>query len=281
MWRFHPHPLWTSPRPGPWLRSGRSVRPEEGTVTGTIRVGTSGWSYDDWSGTFYPDDLPRKRWYEHYADQFPTVEINNTFYQLPSENSVTKWHDQAPDRFRYAVKGSRYVTHMKKLNDPEEGVGNVVAATEGLKSYLGIWLWQLPGNLHRDVERLQRFLDALPGRWPHAVEFRHDSWWHDDVYGTLRERDVAMVWISDKQMPDEYPVTADHVYVRFHGLGGQDQRYRYDYDDAELQPWVDRLEAAAENGHDGWVYFNNDHQANAPRNAHRLIEMLGEVAFGW
>lgn len=250
-------------------------------MTGTMRVGTSGWSYDDWPGRFYPEGLSRKRWYAHYAERFPTVEINNTFYQLPSENSITTWHDQAPDLFRYAVKGSRYVTHMKKLNDPEEGVGNVVAAAEGLKTYLGIWLWQLPPNLHRDVERLERFLRALPGRWPHAIEFRHASWWDEEVYAALRRHDVAFVWISDKQMPDEFPTTADHVYVRFHGLGGQDQRYRYDYNDTELQGWADRLRDVAEAGHDGWVYFNNDHDANAPRNARTLIDMLGEVAHDW
>lgn len=250
-------------------------------MAGTVRIGTSGWSYDDWAGRFYPEDLPRERWYAHYAERFPTVEINNTFYQLPSENSITTWHDRAPDLFRYAVKGSRYVTHMKKLNDPEEGVGNVVAATEDLKTYLGAWLWQLPPNLHKDVERLEAFLEALPGRWPHAIEFRHASWWDEEVHAALRRHDVAFVWISDKQMPDEFPATAEHVYLRFHGLGGEDQRYRYDYSDTELEEWADRLRDVAEDGHDCWVYFNNDYEANAPRNALTLIDMLGGVAHDW
>ncbi|MBW3561408.1 MAG: DUF72 domain-containing protein [Actinobacteria bacterium] len=249
-------------------------------MTGTIRVGTSGWSYDDWNGTFYPEELPRDRWFEHYAERFDTVEINNTFYRLPPESTVTRWHDQSPDLFRYAVKGSRYVTHMKKLNDPEEGVGNVVDRLQGLKTYLGVWLWQLPPNQHKDIDKLARFVDTLPGRWPHAIEFRHASWWNEDVYDVLRERDVAFVWLSDKQMPDERPLTSQHVYVRFHGLGGQDQRYRYDYRDDELQPWADRLRELAEDDHDGWVYFNNDYDANAPRNAHTLIDQLGEFAHG-
>ncbi len=250
-------------------------------MTGTIRVGTSGWSYDDWAGAFYPDGLARDRWYQHYAQHFPTVEINNTFYRLPEASTVDTWRERTPDRFRYAVKGSRYVTHMKKLNDPEEGVGNVVERLGQLESSLGVWLWQLPPNLHRDVDRLARFLDALPGRWPHAVEFRHASWWDEAVYDALRAHDVAIVWLSDHQMPDETPVTADHVYVRFHGLGGEDQRYRYDYAPGELEPWADRLRQAADDGRDGWVYFNNDFEANAPRNALTLTDLLGEVAHDW
>ncbi|MDX1621905.1 MAG: DUF72 domain-containing protein [Nitriliruptorales bacterium] len=248
-----------------------------------IRVGTSGWQYDDWDGTFYPDEVAKKRWYEHYATVFPTVEINYSFYRLPRGSTVEGWNRKAPDRFRYAIKGSRYITHNLKLGEgTDEAIGNVVGRLEPLKSFLGVWLWQLPPNLHRDVERLDRFLGLLPGRHRHAVEFRHGSWFEDDVFEVLSRHGAACVWISDRQMPDAYPVTADFVYVRFHGLSEQEgERYRYDYSDEELRPWADRLLEQQAAGRDGWVYFNNDYQARAPQNALTLIEMLGDAAFDW
>ena len=251
-------------------------------VTG-IRVGTSGWQYDDWDGTFYPDHLAKKRWFEHYASVFPTVEINYSFYRLPSESTVEGWNRKAPDRFRYAVKGSRYITHNLKLGGgTEEAVGNVVGRLAGLKSYHGVWLWQLPPNLHRDDGRLERFLGMLPRRHRHAVEFRHPSWFEDGVFDLLSEHDTACVWISDRQMPDVFPVTTEFVYVRFHGLSeSEGERYRYDYADAELEPWADRLLEQHEAGRGAWVYFNNDFQARAPDNALTLIAMLGDAAFHW
>jgi uncharacterized protein YecE (DUF72 family) len=246
----------------------------------TVRVGTSGWSYDDWDGRFYPDDVPRTRWFEHYARHFPTVEINHSFYRLPRGSTVENWNRQAPDRFRYAVKGSRYITHNLKLGgDVEDAISNVTERMAPLKTYLGVWLWQLPPNLHKDVARLDRFLSLLPGRHEHAVEFRHTSWWDEEVVATLRRHDTAFVWLSDSEMPKERPVTASTIYVRFHGLG--EDRYRYDYADDELEAWADRLRDAAQDGHDIWAFFNNDHQAKAPANAARLIELLGDVVERW
>lgn len=249
----------------------------------TVRVGTSGWQYDDWDGRFYPDEVAKRRWFEHYRTVFPTVEVNATFYRLPAASTVVKWHDQAPDRFRYAIKGSSYVTHALKLGDgTDEAVGNVTRRMAGLKTFLGVWLWQLPPNLHRDDERLARFLDVLPGGAPHAVEFRHRSWFDDDVLDLLEDHDVACVWLSDAQMPDVRRATADHVYVRFHGLSEDpDQRYRWDYSRAELEPWAERIREQVEAGRDVWAYFNNDHHAKAPANARLLTEMLGDVVEPW
>jgi len=247
-----------------------------------VRVGTSGWQYDDWRGRFYPGDLPKRRWFAHYAERFPAVEINATFYRLPKEQTVERWHDAAPDRFRYAVKGSNYLTHSKKLRDPEDPVATITSRMAPLKAFHGVWLWQLPPNLHVDVARLERFLSALPGGPGHAVEFRHDSWYVDEVEHTLARHDVAWVWLSDRQMPDAAPVTADLVYLRLHGLDEDpDRRYRWDYSTDELAPWVGRLRAAAADGCDGWVFFNNDFDANAPRNAATLIDLLGDVAEPW
>ena len=251
-------------------------------MTGTVRVGTSGWQYDDWRGRFYPDDVPKRRWFAHYAERFPTVEINATFYRLPKARTVEQWHDAAPDRFRYAVKGSNYLTHSKKLRDPEDPVATITSRMAPLKASHGVWLWQLPPNLHVDVDRLERFLSALPGGPGHAVEFRHDSWYVDEVEQALARHDVAWVWLSDRQMPDAAPVTADFVYLRLHGLDEDpDRRYRWDYGTDELAPWAQRLRAAAADGCDGWVYFNNDFDANAPRNAVTLIDLLGDVAEPW
>lgn len=250
-------------------------------ATGTVRVGTSGWQYDDWKGRFYPDDVPKTRWLEHYTRHFSCVELNGTFYRLPSETSVQRWHDRAPDRFRYAVKASRYVTHQKKLRDPEEPVRNVVERCAGLKSFLGVWLWQLPGQLHRDVPRLERFLQALPGSARHAVEFRHPSWYDAEVENALRAHQVAWVWLSDGgAMPAATPVTAPFVYLRLHGLAAEDA-HRWDYSGDELAPWVDHLREVARDGHDAWVFFNNDHRARAPRNALTMVDMLGDVAMSW
>lgn len=247
-----------------------------------VRVGTSGWQYDDWDGRFYPDEVAKKRWYDHYATVFPTVEINYSFYRLPRATTVEKWHDQAPDNFRYAVKGSRYITHNLKLNNAKDAIGNVVGRMAPLKTYLGTWLWQLPPNLHRDLERLDTFLSQLPGSERHAVEFRHISWYEDDAtFAVLRDHGAALVWLSDEQMPDVREVTADFVYLRLHGLGAEDERWKHDYTEAELAPWVEAVGDAAGDGRDGYVFFNNDHRAKAPANAATFVEMLGDSAFPW
>ncbi len=244
------------------------------------RIGTSGWQYEDWRPSFYPDGMGKARWLGHYVQRFPTVEVNATFYRLPTANSVRRWHDTAPDRFRYALKGSRYVTHRLKLGDgTPEAVGNVVAAAADLKAFLGIWLWQLPPNLHRDVGRLRDFVAVLPGGVDHAVEFRHESWWHDDVWAVLDDGGVAPVWLSDPEMPDTSPVLSGPVYVRFHGASGQRYHYRYGRD--ELEPWADRIRRAVTDGHDAWAFFNNDVGANAVRDARSLAHLLEDVTVDW
>ena len=180
---------------------------------GVVRVGTSGWQYDDWRGRFYADDAPKRSWFSHYAAHFPTVEINATFYGLPRTSTVERWHDAAPDRFRYAVKGSRYLTHNRKLNEPAGPIATISERMAPLKSFHGVWLWQLPPNLHVDVDRLTTFLAALPGGPGHAVEFRHRSWYVDEVADVLQAHGVAWVWLSDGQLPDDAPVTSAVLHV--------------------------------------------------------------------
>lgn len=245
---------------------------------GRVAVGTSGWSYDDWGGTFYPEGLARSRWFEHYATRFATVEVNYSFYRLPTERSVERWHDAAPEGFRFAVKGSRFITHVRRLSECREEIGRFLDRVGGLKAFLGPVLWQLPPTLERDVRLLGSFLEALPTGVRHAVEFRHPSWLTGEVAALLRRHGVAQVAVSSPVMPGDRTVTTDFVYVRFHGLGGG---FAHDYSKEELRPWARFLREASDEGRDGYAYFNNDARARAPKNALDLVEMLGDAAVPW
>ena len=243
-----------------------------------IWIGTSGWIYKHWAATFYPDDLTKGGELEHYAKEFPTVEINATFYRLPPENMVKGWRRKAPEGFIYAVKGSRYITHIKKLKDPEEGLKNYFDRLKPLKEKMGPILWQLGPNFHRteeNIERLDHFLKVLPKKYQHAVEFRHTSWMTDETFTALRKYNAAHVWLSSLRMPMDVTETADFVYLRFHGL---QNGAAHDYTEAELQPWAEALIKACSGGKPAWVYFNNDLNTRAPLNAHMLMRMVGDLA---
>ena len=245
-----------------------------------IRVGTSGWSYDHWAGTFYPHDLPRSRWSAYYRTRFPVVEINATFYRLPRATTVVKWRDEARDGFRYVVKGSRYITHVRRLDDCADPVSRFLGRIAAMAPVTLAVLWQLPPDLPRDDERLERFLGLLPSRLGdvplrHAVEFRHRTWVAGEVHDLLRRHDVSNVWVSSLAMPADRTTTSDLVYARFHGLdGGWEHDYRAD----ELAPWVEALRAAPA---DGVAFFNNDGRGHAPANARLLCELLGDRALRW
>lgn len=251
---------------------------------GRIRVGTSGWSYRGWVGRFYPTGLHQGQWAAYYRTRFPAVEINATFYRLPTPAMVRRWHDDAPRGFRYAVKGSRLVTHIHRL-DADDG-GALAAFLERiapLGAYCGVVLWQLPPSLHRDDGLLDSFLGRLPRRLGsaplrHAVEFRHPSWFDGEVFTLLRHHRAALVWVSSRQVPWVPERTCELVYVRFHGLSGG---YAHDYTAEELTPAAEALRAAARAGCEGYAFFNNDAEARAPANAELLIRMLGEVAYPW
>ncbi len=238
---------------------------------GDLLVGTSGWHYDDWRGIVYPPDLPKPRWFEAYARLFPTVEINASFYRLPTDKAIARWRDQAPDGFSYAAKGSRFTTHNLKIGGERlpDSVGRVTGRLAGLGPRLGVILWQLPPNLHRDDGRLDRFLGLLPRDVRHAVEFRHASWWSEGPAEVLARHGAAFVWVSGLGMPDVCPRTAEFTYTRFHGLGPD--AYRWNYTDEELAPWADAIA-----GTDGFAYFNNDYEGHAVRNAQTLTRMLEE-----
>jgi uncharacterized protein YecE (DUF72 family) len=221
-----------------------------------VRIGCSGWNYADWRGRVYPKGCPTSRWLEHYATLFDTVEVNSTFYRLARRDAVARWVEQVPEGFVFAVKASRYLTHMKRLTEMEQGVARFYERIEPLvqSPYMGPVLWQLPGNLHRDDERLASAIDTLPsGR--HTFEFRHPSWFACDVYALLRERNVALTIGDDPRRPfqtDE--VTANFSFVRYHyGHRGRNGNYSR----AELDEQLQRLKRLARKA-DLFVYFNND-----------------------
>jgi len=237
-----------------------------------VRVGCSGWSYDHWDGRFYPSSLPSARRLAFYASTFDTVEVNATFYRLPRAKTVARWAEATPEGFRFAVKASRYLTHVKRLRELPDGVARLFERIEPLISSgkLGPVLWQLPANFRRDDERLGAALQALPpGR--HAFEFRDPSWFHDDVYALLRGHQVALV-VADRASlpPAPWIDTAGWWYLRFHhGRKGR----RGNYSETELRGWAERIRRASGEVH---AYFNNDWEGFAPENAATLRRFLGQ-----
>ncbi|MDB6130020.1 MAG: hypothetical protein JWM04_1127 [Verrucomicrobiales bacterium] len=242
-----------------------------------VYVGTSGWAYKAWARCFYPEGLPVGQQLSYYIRHFPTVEINATFYRLPGEGMVEGWRDKVRlnSEFIYSIKGSRFITHMKKLKDVDAGLDHFFDRIRPLHSRIGVFLWQLPPNLGRDLPRLASFLELLPRTTRHAVEFRNRSWLHPETFSLLRKHNVAHVWISSKSMPFETTVTADFIYLRFHGLAGG---FSHDYNLKELRPWRDAIVKNTRHSPEAFVYFNNDGNARAPENAQLFMELIGESA---
>jgi uncharacterized protein YecE (DUF72 family) len=239
-----------------------------------VHVGCSGWNYQSWrGGEFYPKGCPPSRWLEHYSRQFETVEVNSTFYRLAKPNAVANWLKQTPPDFVFALKASRYLTHIKRLTALDEGIKRYYDAIEPLvgSPKLGPIVWQLPPNFKRDEERLEAALAALPdGR--HCFEFRHPTWFTDNVYAMLRAYGVALV-IGDRKGLDfqTHEMTTDWTLVRFHyGHRGR----RGNYSESELEEWAQRFEKWRRRV-EVFAYFNNDWEVFAPRNARWLRRRLG------
>ncbi len=238
----------------------------------SARIGCSGWNYREWRGLFYPPGLPARRWLEHYASHFDTVEVNATFYRLPRRETVARWAEQTPEGFCFAVKASRYLTHVRRLRDVASGIETFEQRIAPLREAgrIGPVLWQLPENFHRDEDRLEELLAALPpGR--NAIEFRHESWFAPDVRATLREHGVALVLGDHPARPfQSREATAPWRYLRFHyGSRGR----RGNYSARELDGWVRRLRSWSD-GEGLFAYFNNDWEGFAPRNASYVRERL-------
>lgn len=238
-------------------------------TSGTFRVGTSGFQYAHWQGVFYPPDLPRRAWFDHYARRFGAVEINNTFYGLPRGETFRRWREQAPEGFIYALKFSRYGTHRKRLSDPEQTLGRFLQRARRLEEHLGPILVQLPPRWHAHPARLEAFLDAAPGdvRW--AVELRDASWLRADVFQVLRAHGASLC-IHD--LLEEHPltITADWLYLRYHGP----VRYAGSYAPAALDGEARWIREHLDRGRDVFAFFNNDAEGNAVRNALQLEERV-------
>jgi uncharacterized protein YecE (DUF72 family) len=239
-----------------------------------IHVGCSGWVYRHWKGDFYPADLPQKRWFERYTQAFDTVEINASFYRVPLESTFEGWREKAPDGFRYAVKANRFMTHMKKLLDCERPLGEFIALARRLGPTLGPVLYQLPPSLHKDLARLEAFLDRLPEDLEHVVEFRHASWYDEDVLALLDRHGIGFVTHDLVGLVSPRWASGRTTYVRFHGTGG---KYVGRYSADEIAEWADWLLLQKAAGRSCWAYFNNDIHGHAILDGSALKEKVAEL----
>jgi uncharacterized protein YecE (DUF72 family) len=238
-----------------------------------VRIGCSGWNYPHWRERVYPKGLPERRWLEHYATLFDTVEINSTFYRLPNVSAVRGWVERSPAGFLFAVKMSRYITHIRRLRGLERGIPLFYSRIAPLAASqkLGPVLWQLPPTYKRNDERLAATLAALPGG-RHCFEFREPSWYADEVYELLRRHGAALVIPDSAKYPfRKLELTADWTFVRFHhGTRGR----RGNYSERELGDWAERIAGWRNDGIDVYAYFNNDWEGFAVSNGVRLKELL-------
>ena len=242
-------------------------------MAGQVRIGCSGWSYAHWRRRFYPEKLPAREHFGFYAQHFDTVELNNSFYRQPPRERFVAWREQAPPGFLFAVKGSRYVTHIKRLDVEQKSIDMVIEPAMGLGEKLGPILFQLQANFHLDLERLERFLLMLPRGFRFTLEFRHDSWLVSPVCDLLRAHNIALCVPDHPKMPKLFETTSDFTYIRMHlpehGTG---------YGRRALEPWADRVRAWLSSGIDVFVYFNNDMEGHAVKDATTLKELMHALA---
>lgn len=237
-----------------------------------VHIGTSGWHYNHWRGTFYPEKLPAAKMLDFYVAHFNTVELNNSFYKLPSGEAFENWRRATPAGFCFAVKASRFITHNKKLKDPENALHNFLPRAEALKEKLGPVLFQLPPRWRVNVERLRDFLQTLPRRHRYAFEFREPSWNTQSVYDTLRRYNAGYCIFELDCFQSPLEITADFTYVRLHGPGG---KYQGCYSASTLRQWARRI-AAWRGLRAIYIYFDNDQAGYAAHNALELKRLIAE-----
>jgi uncharacterized protein YecE (DUF72 family) len=234
-------------------------------------IGTSGWYYKHWVGTFYPADINAAGQFPCYQRYFNTVEINNSFYQLPSARTFITWRKESTDAFVFSVKASRFITHMKKLKMTKAELRPFLTRLDKLKEKLGPILFQLPPQWHCNAERLERFLSRLPEKHRYAFEFRDHTWYNEDVYAILKKARAAFCIYELEREVSPLAVTADFVYVRLHGPDG---KYQGSYSDTVLKKWARQIRRWTKDKKEVYVYFDNDQKAHAAQNAIRLIQLL-------
>ena len=247
---------------------------------GAVRVGCSGWHYAGWAGVFYDSSLPKSKWLEAYAREFDTVELNNSFYRLPSAGQFARWRESVPNGFLFSVKASRYLTHLKRLREPDAPLDLLITRASELGSTLGPILYQLPPRWRPDPERLFTFVEALPRRGRHqrtpltlrhAIEFRDEGAYEPHTINLLRSHDVALCVHDMHGSESPQTVTSRLAYIRFHGYGA---KYGGSYPTARLKSWAEWIGVLRREGHDVFAYFNNDIDGHAVRDARRLKALL-------
>lgn len=228
-----------------------------------VLPGTSGFSYKEWKGSFYPEDLPASEMLRHYASRLPAVEINNTFYRMPRAALLASWAEQVPDGFSFALKASQQITHRKRLKEAGEAVAYFFEVATTLGDRLGPVLFQLPPSMKKDLPRLIDFLTLLPPAARSAFEFRHESWFDEEVFGVLRSAGAALCWAEDEELSTPRVPTAGWGYLRLR---------RADYTDADVAAWADRIRE--ETWTDAYVFFKHEDEGTGPRLAERMQEQF-------
>jgi uncharacterized protein YecE (DUF72 family) len=235
-----------------------------------VNVGCSGWFYWHWRGVFYPDDMPTKEWFSHYSSKFKTVELNAPFYSWPTLANVEQWKRQAGRRkFIYTVKACELITHVKQFAGTKELVRDFSYIADLLGPRMGCFLFQTPPKYHYTPARLKAIIAQLDPSRRNVVEFRHASWWNENVYSAFRKAGIIFCTCSGPKLPDGLIVTADDIYIRFHG---REKWYTYDYSRKELQEWAEKIQASG--ARRIWAYFNNDQNGYAIKNARTLMNLL-------
>lgn len=240
-------------------------------MSSEVYIGTSGWNYKHWLGPFYPPKFPASEMLEFYAQYFNTVELNNTFYHLPTIKAFKSWRQGVPDNFRFAVKGSRFTTHMKKLKAPKASTEKFFNRVKYLKEKTGPILFQLPPRWRVNLERLHAFLEALPSDYRFVFEFREPSWFSEPVYEELRQHNCALCLYHMMGYDSPAEITADFVYVRLHGT---ESTYGGSYARAALQHWAKRIKQWQAEDKPVYFYFNNDPEGHAVKNALTLRSLI-------
>ncbi len=232
-------------------------------------LGCSGFYYNHWKGRFYPEKLPKNKWLQYYAQQFNTVELNNTFYRYPRESMLQGWRDKTPDNFKFTLKANRAITHTRKFHNTEALTELFYKLAYVLQDKLLCVLFQLPPFVHKNLELLEKIASQIDPKVTNVLEFRHESWWSDDIYAFMEKKGLVFCSVSSSNLPERLVSTASTVYVRFHGKNGW---YAGFYPDEELKVWAEKIKE--QKAKRALCYFNNDVNANAVKNCQTLKTLL-------
>ncbi|EJC83649.1 hypothetical protein Rleg4DRAFT_6603 [Rhizobium leguminosarum bv. trifolii WSM2297] len=249
----------------------RRVAISDGHAEGRVHIGCSGWYYWHWQGSFYPADLPRKQWFSFYEREFETVELNAPFYSWPTVATVKTWLRQVTGDFVYTIKVCELITHIRRFEETDDLIRDFGYIADMLDKRMGCFLFQLPPSIRYSPDTLQLILRQLDPQRRNVVEFRHKTWWNDEVFKQFEAAGAIFCSCSGPRLPDELVKTADDIYIRFHGTT---RWYRHDYSEAELTVWAERIKSSG--AKTVWTYFNNDRDAHAINNAKMLSRLLGE-----